>query len=162
MSSAVETSALCVMSILQAVAKVAPVWVTLSNQSQLLISPPAFDLLFSCNRRKDVAERFNINQRVNLIAMGKTFYQSGLVLTDSFADIVGESDIQSTRLVTSHFITSNLVMSFREIAVFAVTNEFLDSRLRGNDSYEMACSLITHKKAHRLPIRNPNYESEGQ
>jgi hypothetical protein len=30
-------------------------------------------------------------------------------------------------------------MSFREIAVFAVTNEFLDSRLRGNDSYEMAC-----------------------
>ena len=34
-------------------------------------------------------------------------------------------------------------MSFREIAVFAVTNEFLDSRLRGNDSYEMACNHLS-------------------
>lgn len=52
-----------------------------------------FDLFFSCNRRKGIVERFNINQRVDLVAMGKSFDQSGFVFPDSFADIVGESDI---------------------------------------------------------------------
>jgi hypothetical protein len=70
-----------------------PIWVVLSNQSQLLISPPAFDLLFPCNRRKGIAERFNINQRVYLVAMGKAFDQSGSVLPNSSTDIVGYPDV---------------------------------------------------------------------
>ena len=58
-----------------------------------------FDLFFSCNCRKDISKQFNINQRANLVTMGKTFDQSGLVFPDSFADIVCQPDIQSARLV---------------------------------------------------------------
>jgi len=58
-----------------------------------------FDLFFSFICRKDISERFNINQRVNLIMMGKTFDQSGLMFPDSFADIVCEPNIQGARLV---------------------------------------------------------------
>jgi len=73
MSSEVETSALCAILITQAITKVMPVGVDLSDQSQFLIAPPVLNLLFSFNSTKDAAERLNVNQRVDLVMMGKTF-----------------------------------------------------------------------------------------
>jgi hypothetical protein len=82
-----------VILILQTVTKVTPLRIALSNQLQFLISPPAFNLLFSRDRTKNITERLNINQHVDLIAIGKAFDQSIPMLLNSSADIAGESDI---------------------------------------------------------------------
>ena len=70
-----------------------PVGVVLSNQFQFLIASPAFYLLFSLNCRKDIAERFDINQCIDLVAVGKAFDQSGFVLPNSSVYIIGDPDI---------------------------------------------------------------------
>jgi len=93
MSSVVETSASCDFQILQSITKVTPIWIVLSNQFQFLVASPAFYLLFSFNRRKDISERLNIDQRVYLVAMCKAFDQSNLVLPDSSPDIIGYPNI---------------------------------------------------------------------
>jgi hypothetical protein len=93
MSSEVETPALCAVQILQAITKVTPVGVALSNQLQFLISPPVLYLFFPRNPRKDIAERFNMNKRVDFVPMCKAFDQSGSVLPNSSSDIVGYPDV---------------------------------------------------------------------
>lgn len=93
MPSAAEASALSAMLTLQTIAKVTPVGIGLSNQFQFLIPPPVFDLFFSFNSRKGIVERFNINQRIHLVTVGKTFNQSGFVFPDSSLNIIGYPDI---------------------------------------------------------------------
>ena len=68
------------------------------NQHNLLLSSPAFQLLFTINRIAHVIEAFVVNQPSAMILAGKPFELAALVLQNSPVDIVGHSNVKSPGL----------------------------------------------------------------
>jgi len=81
------------------VAEVPPIRVCLLDQPELFCSGPVFNLFFSGACTVNVAERFQVDQRIDPVTEREALDLARSMLLDSSFDIVGEPDVQGARLV---------------------------------------------------------------
>jgi len=72
-----------------------PVRILLLNQPEFFFTAPSLELLFSCDAGRCIAKGLNIDERIDVVAACEAFLKPCFVLPDSFANIVGESNVQS-------------------------------------------------------------------
>lgn len=75
-------------------AEVGPGGIGCFYQLDLLSSQPALNCLFSVDSRSDIAERFIIDERVNVVLCSKTLDEFILMLMHSANNVVGQSDVE--------------------------------------------------------------------
>ena len=72
--------------------KVFPCWIRFFDQRDLLLTLPAFDSLFGCDRVADLAELVTIDETVDLVSFRKLRTSPFLVLQNSCGKVVGDAD----------------------------------------------------------------------
>jgi len=77
--------------------QIKPVRVERLDQRNLLRPPPALELLFAVDRLLNFVERFPVQQALYLILVREPFNSMELVLEDSFVQVAGHADIESSR-----------------------------------------------------------------
>jgi len=63
---------------------------------------PSLDLLFSGYAGSYIAKCLKVNERIDLVAACEALDKTILVLTDPLSNIIGEANVQSSRLIGHH------------------------------------------------------------
>src|ERR1039458_491834 len=77
--------------------QIEPVWVERFDLRDLLRSPPALQLLLTCNRPVNIVERLPVQQTLGLIFVRKSFDTVKFVLKDTFVQAACYADVESSR-----------------------------------------------------------------
>jgi hypothetical protein len=83
-------------------AQVIPGRIHLLNKRYLLGAGPAFDLLFSRQRRVDVLEMLKPYQPMTFVLSGKTRDRRRLMLSGSASDTISHATIQNSRTAANY------------------------------------------------------------
>ena len=81
-----------------AVAQVAPLWVIAFDQRNLFLTPPVFELFFTCNGSGHRRVALKKHEARDVVFCGERSWRSLFMLKDSPFQVAGNADVQNTAL----------------------------------------------------------------
>jgi len=77
--------------------QILPAWVECFNESNLLLPPPTFQLLLAIDRLSNIIKALEVKEAIATVLAGELLKLTALVVQNSPVEIVGHSNVKSTR-----------------------------------------------------------------